>query len=244
MISTPVRPRYLSTSLGADELDLDLGRAARVVRAPRPSGPSAPCGRPPRSARAPGAGAMLRALRRPSPFFTATVVSPSPSSSVASRQAASSPVTSRTGQSQLPQSAALMPGLADEDAVEAQAAPLAGRRPCGARTPSGVPAIACMPTSRAASQPSSRNSVYSRPARLDDVLAGRVEQVGDERVEAPRLACAVAVHDDDLVGAGRLRAAHGGVDLLRVELAALLVRSRRRRVVCSHGRCRRRLPCH
>ena len=37
------------------------------------------------------------------------------------------------------------------------------------------------------------------------------------------LARAVAVHDDDLGRAGRLRAAYGGVDLLGVETPALLV---------------------
>ena len=37
------------------------------------------------------------------------------------------------------------------------------------------------------------------------------------------LSGAMAVHDDDLRRAGRLRAANGGVDLLRVELAPLLV---------------------
>ena len=37
------------------------------------------------------------------------------------------------------------------------------------------------------------------------------------------LAGAVAVHDDDLGRPRRLGAAHGGIDLLRVEAAALLV---------------------
>src|SRR5919204_8611 len=59
------------------------------------------------------------------------------------------------------------------------------------------------------------------PVVLHDVLAVRVEEVRDERVERPLLSGAVAVHDDDLLGAGRLRAAHGRVDLLRVEPAAL-----------------------
>src|SRR6185437_7905418 len=61
------------------------------------------------------------------------------------------------------------------------------------------------------------------PLLLDDVLAGGVEQLVDERVEVPALARAVAVHDDDLGRPGGARAAHRGVDLLRVELAALLV---------------------
>ena len=62
-----------------------------------------------------------------------------------------------------------------------------------------------------------------RPLLLHDELAGGVEQVRDQRVERPALPRAVAVHDDDLRGAGRLRAANGGVDLLGVEPAAFLV---------------------
>ena len=61
------------------------------------------------------------------------------------------------------------------------------------------------------------------PVVLDDELAVGVEQLRLERVERPLLAGAVAVHDDDLGRARRLRAAHGGVDLLGVELAALVV---------------------
>ena len=77
-----------------------------------------------------------------------------------SRQDASSPVTSRTGQPHVPQSAALMP-------VSPTCVPL-NQRFCHAwpetvwlSTPSAVPAIACMPTKSAASQPSSRKPVYS-----------------------------------------------------------------------------------
>ena len=73
---------------------------------------------------------------------------------------ASSPVTSRTGQPHVPQSAALIP-------VSPTSVPLK-RRLCHAwpetvwdRTPSAVPAIACMPTKSAASQPASRKPVYS-----------------------------------------------------------------------------------
>ena len=61
------------------------------------------------------------------------------------------------------------------------------------------------------------------PLLLHDELAGGVEHVRDQRVERPALPRAVAVHDDDLRGAGRLRAANGGVDLLGVEPTALLV---------------------
>ena len=62
-----------------------------------------------------------------------------------------------------------------------------------------------------------------RPLLLHDVLARGIEELGDERVEVVRAAGAVAVHDDDLGRAGRLRAAHGRVDLLGVEDAALVV---------------------
>jgi hypothetical protein len=44
-----------------------------------------------------------------------------------------------------------------------------------------------------------------------------------EGVEAPSLAGAVVVHDHDLLGACGLRAPDGRIDLLRVELPALLV---------------------
>src|SRR3954468_1442153 len=105
-------------------------------------------------------GATCRALKRPRPCLTATVVSPSPSRAVASRQEAASPVTISTGQPHVPHSAALMP-------VSPTSVPLnvTLRQPVPEtvwlRTPSAVPAIACMPTSSAASQPCSRSSVYS-----------------------------------------------------------------------------------
>src|SRR5918996_463748 len=62
-----------------------------------------------------------------------------------------------------------------------------------------------------------------RPLVLHDPLAVVVEELRDERVERPALARPVAVHDDDLAGARRLRASYCGVDLLGVELARLLV---------------------
>ena len=57
------------------------------------------------------------------------------------------------------------------------------------------------------------------PRVLHDELAVRVEQVGQERVERVVAARAVAVHDDDLRRARRLRAADRRVDLLGVERA-------------------------
>lgn len=54
------------------------------------------------------AGGIRRALLEPRPFLTATVVSPAPSSSVPSRHAASSPVTSTTGVPNAPHMAALI----------------------------------------------------------------------------------------------------------------------------------------
>jgi hypothetical protein len=61
------------------------------------------------------------------------------------------------------------------------------------------------------------------PLVLDDVLAIGVELFRQERVEGVALAGAVAVHHDDLGAARGLRASHRRVDLMRVELAALLV---------------------
>ena len=63
----------------------------------------------------------------------------------------------------------------------------------------------------------------ARPLLLHDPLAVLVQQLRHERVEGPAAARAVAVHHDDLGRASRLRAAYGRVDLLGVELAALLV---------------------
>ncbi len=54
-------------------------------------------------------GGIWRAAPEPNARLTATVVSPSPSSAFPSRQEASSPVTSSTGQPHVPQSAALIP---------------------------------------------------------------------------------------------------------------------------------------
>src|SRR5207249_11844721 len=56
-----------------------------------------------------------------------------------------------------------------------------------------------------------------------DVLAGGIEQLGEKRGEVVCAAGAVAVHDDDLGRTGRLRPAHGRVDLFGVEHTALVV---------------------
>ena len=61
------------------------------------------------------------------------------------------------------------------------------------------------------------------PLLLDDVLAGGIEKLGEERVEVVRTAGAMAVHDDDLGRARGLGAAHGCVDLLGVEDATFVV---------------------
>src|SRR4051812_19587234 len=61
-----------------------------------------------------------------------------------------------------------------------------------------------------------------RPLVLHHELAVGVEILGDQRVERVAAAGTVAVHRDDLGRAGGLGAAHGRVDLLGVELAALL----------------------
>jgi len=54
------------------------------------------------------------------------------------------------------------------------------------------------------------------PLLLDHELAIGIEQIRQQGVEGVVAARAVAVHDDDLGRARRLRPAHGGVDLLRV----------------------------
>src|SRR5207245_415817 len=79
-------------------------------------------------------------------------------------------------------------------------------------------------SSRARAGVSLRALKRPSPLFLHDELASRVEVFGNQRVERPLIAGAVAVHDDDLAGARHLRAAHGGVDLLGVELSALLIR--------------------
>src|SRR5438874_8902573 len=59
------------------------------------------------------------------------------------------------------------------------------------------------------------------PLVLHDELAVRIELLRNQRVPAESVARAVAVHDDDLGRAARLRSTDGGVDLLGVELSAL-----------------------
>ena len=93
-------------------------------------------------------------------------------------------------------------------------------------TPNRLPARACMPDEQRRVAPFLEEARVLRPVLLDDELAVGVQQIGHERVERPLLAGAVAVHDDDLGRAGRLRAADGGVDLLGVELPPLLVHRR------------------
>src|SRR5581483_4427769 len=114
------------------------------------------------------------------------------------------------------------PGLADERPVEAEALPRLARDGVGedAVGRAGHRVHADEEAGVAARLEEAR---VLRPLLLHDVLARRVEELRDERVEAPRPAGAVVVHDDDLRRAGRLRAAHRRVDLLGVEDAALLV---------------------
>ena len=71
----------LLQAVGRRELDRDLARAAGVVRRDGGEIGQRLASRPPRSARAPRCGVFIRALKRPRPSFTSTVVSPSPSSS-------------------------------------------------------------------------------------------------------------------------------------------------------------------
>ena len=78
---------------------------------------------------------------------------------------------------------------------------------------------------------------------LDDELAPLVELLGDQRVERPALAGAVAVHDDHLGRAAGAGAAHRGVDLLGVELSPLLVERLAAGDLLPVRDARRRPPC-
>ena len=154
--------------------------------------------------------------------MTATVVSPSPSSALPSRHEASSPVTSTHGAVPVPAERRVDPGLADLDAVEPQAPP----RRAAHRVREHAVARACHRVH--ADEERSVDALLEvldvlRPLVLDDVLAVGVELLGDQRVERPPLAGAVTVHHDDLRRPGSLRAAHGRVDLARVEAAPFLV---------------------
>ena len=114
-------------------------------------------------------------------------------------------------------------GLADERPVEAEAPPRLARDRVRENAVGGARHRMHADEERRVAARLEEAGVLG-PLLLDDVLAARVEQVGDQRVEVVRAAGAVAVHDDDLGRAGRLRAAHGRVDLLGVEDAALVVR--------------------
>ncbi len=61
---------------------------------------------------------------------------------------------------------------------------------------------------------------------MGDPIAVGVEQFGYERIEGPAAARTVAIDHHNLVRARGLSAAHGGVDLLGVELAAFCVQRR------------------
>ena len=95
-------------------------------------------------------------------------------------------------------------GLADRGAVEAQVAPARARdgvvHAAVARTGPGVHAH----QQRRVAALLERLGVL-RPEALDDELDPLVEVLGQQGVERPAAAGAVAVHDDDLGRAGRRR---------------------------------------
>src|SRR5436309_4911696 len=103
-------------------------------------------------------GAILRAEKRPRPVLTGAVVTSSPSSVVTSRQVASSPETKMAGTSQQPAIAAKIP-LSPTTVSLIEALYQASDDTVWHSTPSGVPAIACAPTKRIASQPCSNASI-------------------------------------------------------------------------------------
>src|SRR5207237_1574004 len=103
-------------------------------------------------------GAILIAEKRPKPVLTGAVTTSSPSSVVTSRQVASSPETKIAGTSQQPAIAARIP-LSPTSVSLIQALYQASDETVWQSTPSGVPAIACAPTNRIASQPCSKASI-------------------------------------------------------------------------------------
>src|SRR5258706_533466 len=86
-------------------------------------------------------GARLRDEKRPRPVLTGAVTRPSPSSTVTSRQVASSPETKMAGTSQQPATAARIP-LSPTSRSLIQALYQASEDTAPQRTPSGVPAKA------------------------------------------------------------------------------------------------------
>ncbi len=167
-------------------------------------------------------GGSWRALNWPSPFLTATVVRPSPSSSVASpahrlvardEQHRTAPVPAQRG---------VDPRLADERAVEGEVLPGLARDRVVHDAVARARARVHADEERGVATLLEELRVL-RPLLLHDELARRIEQSGMSELKLQPLAGAVAVHDDDLRRAGRLRAADGGVDLFGVEPAALLV---------------------
>ena len=145
-----------------------------------------------------------------------------PSSSLASAQTTSSPVTSATGVPQVPHSAALMPTSPTSVPLKRRLCHLVELTVCES-TPLRAPGTRVLADEQRDVAALLEHRGVLGPARLDDELAARVERVGDQRVERPVAARAVAVHDHDLARAARERAADGRVDLLGVEPPALLV---------------------
>src|ERR1700730_3598411 len=114
-------------------------------------------------------------------------------------------------------------GFTDQHAVEPEVLPgLAGDRVVENAIPDSRPGV----------HPDEERSVTALfqkagvlgPVLLDDELAARIEELGDQRVEVPASPGSMAVHDHHLGGAPREGATHGGVDLLGVEPAALFVK--------------------
>ena len=92
--------------------------------------------------------------------MTASVCRPGPSSFCDSAQTTSSPVTSATGQPQVPHNAALIPTSPTGVPLKRSPYQFVLETVCDI-TPRAAPAIACMPIISAASQPCSNGSVYS-----------------------------------------------------------------------------------
>src|SRR5262249_23654966 len=110
----------------------------------------------------------------------------------------------------------------DRDAVEAQLVPARGRDGVGHDAALGAGARVLADEQRRVAAVLEHLGVLG-PLALHHELAALVERVGDQRVERAVAAGTVAVHHHDLGRAALEGAAHGRVELLGVEAAALLV---------------------
>ncbi len=173
----------LHAVVGGGQLDLDLARLAGVVGRARPSGRPAPCAPASSIMRRAAAGVLWRALKRPRPCLTATVVRPSPSSARPSPAGrARRPSPGAPGSPSVPHRAALMP-------VSPTSVPLKRRlRQPVPETVWFMHAVGGAGHGVHAHEQGGVAALLQEPGVLgplvlDDELAVGVELVGDQRVE-------------------------------------------------------------